>query len=263
MKLRTLWGVGAIAAAAMVVPQFAFGADHIDSARPMGEPLADINDVYAWMSADAANLNLALTVGGLSAPTQYDSSVVYVFHLSRGEAYGNTPTDSEIQCQFADEDTFECWHVADDGTVAAYVTGDTDVEAGVVGDEMRVFAGLRNDAFVFEFEGFTNAVNVTREAAPSLPPAAFDENGCVLLEGSAFDNNVGTTSAENDVVQLLTSSPPDGATGGDAMDPDNRIAADDTFAGLNSQTIVVQLPIDNVPGTGDIVAVWAATNRAE
>lgn len=276
-KLSPIWTVGAVAVAAGLIaisaPRFASGADHIDSPAAQGTPLADANDLFAWV--DSGNLNLALTVGGLSAPAMYDNSVVYVFHIDRGDVAPTaglpaTPNSSEVRCQFADGDTFECWLIDNsDSSVVSYVTGDTDVEAGVASAEnMRVFAGLRNDAFVFEFEGFTDAVTAVRDARATgevLDPAAaepnaYDDNGCVLVEGSPFDNDVGTTSADNAVVDLLTSSPP--PAGSDVRSP-----ADDTFAAVNSQTIVVQLPLTIVPGqpsgSDDFISAWASTHQAQ
>ena len=266
--LGIVWKVAAIAAVALVVPRFASGADHIDAPAAMGEPLADINDAFAWMSSDAANLNMAITVGGLSAPSEYSGAVLYVFHIDRGAAYGDTPAGSEVRCLFADGDTFECWLIdGSDDSVVSYVTGDTDATDVESAEGMQVFAGLRDDPFVFEFQGFTNAVDAAREAAPGLPSNVFDDNGCILLEGTAFDNNVGTQSAENDIVQLLTSSPPAGATGAAAQDPDDRIAAADTFQGLNTQALVVSVPKSLIPGapTGDtdVIAVWTSTHSVE
>jgi hypothetical protein len=39
-----------------------WAADHMDAPAVTAEPAADINDIFTWMSADGANLNLVMTV---------------------------------------------------------------------------------------------------------------------------------------------------------------------------------------------------------
>ncbi len=250
----------ALATTAALSPHIAHGADHSDSPAAVADPLADLNDVFAWMNEDASRINLALTVGGQLPPTSFGTSVSYVFHLGQTATFGEAGTQSELRCTFADEETFECWLVdMQTDAVLAYVNGDVDDEAGASADGMRIFAGERSDSFFFELDGFTNAVDAARMAAPSLPPEAFDDDGCILLEGSAFDNEVGTTSPNNDIVQLLTSSP---ARGADPLDPDNRAPANSSYPALPSLAIVVQLDMATLPGTpGDLLSVWASTHR--
>jgi hypothetical protein len=55
-----------------------------------------------------------------------------------------------ITCTFVDATNIECW-AGDD-----YVVGDPNDPAGIVSDNggLRVFAGLRDDLFFLEYDGF-------------------------------------------------------------------------------------------------------------
>ena len=152
MRLRrALWQGGALAVLvgglAVLAPRFASGADHTDSAAAGSEPLADIGDLYAWMDGTAANVNLVMTFGGVSQPAEFGTAVTYVFHIHRGAAFGNTPDETRVMCQFADASNLECWVRDLSGampTTVAYVAGDPSDTAGITSDSpagVRVFAG--------------------------------------------------------------------------------------------------------------------------
>jgi hypothetical protein len=209
----------------------AFAADHLDSPAAQGEPTADITDVYAWMSSDATKLNLVLNVApdagdAMSFPT----STVYAFHVNSSAGYGMAQTETLVRCQFYDEDAIECW-AGDE-----YVVGDPSDPEGLTSASgaLRVFAGLRNDPFYFEFVGFSETLSIVRGAAAGL---TFDADGCPALDEATSNVLVGQLQSGAD--------------------------ASDTFAGQNVLSLVVQLDDELVTGGGDVLGVWASTHVAE
>ena len=162
----------------------------------------------------------------------FPSSTQYVFHVGSTGAYGTPTTETEVQCQFSDPASIECWAGGE------YVSGDPSDPAGIRSESgaLRVFAGPRNDPFFMEFTGFTNAVSLVTGAAGSL---TFDEAGCPAVDAATSGAIVG-----------MLQSGADGAP------------ASDTFAGANVLALVVQVDPALVTPGGPLVAVWASTHRA-
>lgn len=228
MKKATL-GIGALAAAALALPVFA--ADHIDSPAAIGEPSADITDLYAWMSADTTKVNLVMNVSPFATgDSRFSPAVQYVFHLGSSSAYRDTQTESNVICEFDNAGMIECWGGG------AYVQGDPSSEAGLVSDDgtLRVFAGLRDDPFFFELDGFRAVVN----EIINDPDLTFNSDGCPDIDSD---------TAEDLRMQLAQ-----GAGGADATD---------TFAGSNVLSLVVQIDTARVTAGGPLLGVWASTHR--
>jgi hypothetical protein len=220
--------------AAAVAPMRAQAADHVDSPATTAEPAADITDVYAWMSADAARVNLILNVSPFAgADATFSDAVQYVLHVASSAGYGQPQMDTRVVCQFYDVMRIECW--AGD---AEYVAGDPSNPAGLASQSgrMRVFAGLRNDPFFFELDGFKHAVETVVAAAGTL---TFDDEGCPAVDAATSGVIVGQLQHDG--------------TGG---------AAHDTFAGANVLAIVVQIDKAVVTPGGPVLAVWGSTHRA-
>lgn len=210
-------------------------ADHIDAPGATAEPTADITDLYAWMSPNAANLNLVLDVFPLAgANAAFTTDVVYVFHLNSSGAYGDPQTETTITCQFYTETNIECWGGGQ------YVEGDASNVMGITSAEggIRVFAGKRNDPFYMEFEGFTETTAAVKDAV-SNNLLTFDSDGCPLL-----DNATGTA---------LRTQLQSGANGA---------AASDFFAGADVMSIVIQVDKTLVTSGGPLLGVWASTHQA-
>ncbi|MEZ4222042.1 MAG: DUF4331 family protein [Polyangiaceae bacterium] len=228
-KLIVLSLVGISATASQL-----FAADHLDGPAAKAEPTADITDLYAWMESDTSKVNLILDVSPMAgAGAKFSNAVVYVFHVNSSAGYGMAQTETKVTCQFYDADHIECW-AGDE-----YVTGDPSSEAGITSDggKMKVFAGMRNDPFFFEFVGFTETVKAVKAAAPSLK---FDSDGCPAVDAA--------TSAV--LVKQLQS----GANGA---------AASDTFATTNVLSIVVQIDKSILTKGGPLLGVWASTHKAQ
>jgi Domain of unknown function (DUF4331) len=229
-------GLGGAAAALVAVTSMTRAADHRDApdVQVAANIAADINDVYAWMTEDATKLNLAMTVfPAADDGAQFSDAVQYVFHVNSSKGFGMAQTETLIMCTFAADQTLQCW-AGDE-----YVTGDASAEKGLTSESgaLKVFAGLRDDPFFFNLDGFNAAADIVRGAG-AIPDA--DEDGCPDVPGDVAGQ----------IVTQLGTAP----KGGKAID---------FFAGLNTLAIVVQIDKELVTGGGPTLAVWGSTNAAK
>lgn len=229
---RIIAGLTAALIGLIAAPTWA--ADHRDGPGVKADIAADINDVFAWMSPDAARVNLVMTVFPFaSAEARFSDTVQYVFHTSSADAFGGTAApELNVIC------TFDAAQVITCRAGATSVSGDASASAGIASEDgrLRVFAGRRNDPFFFNLNGFQRTTRLVVAAAGDL---TFDEAGCPALDEA-------TSTAL--VTQLQTE--PDGSP------------ATDEFAGANGLAIVVSVDKALLNGGGPILAVWGSTNRA-
>lgn len=237
MKKRHLFG--GIALVALLCPVAVFAADHGDFAGSANDPTSDITDLWAWTSEDASRVHLVLGVAsGATAETQFPTSTQYAFHLTNGPAFAAAGESRQVLCQFAELGLLECWVLGPDRAVLDYVSGDPSDPAGLTSEsgDLRVFAGLRSDAFFFNGTGFNLTRDTVLAAASSL---TFDDAGCPALDEA-------TSTAL--VTQLGTGAEGAAATNGFT----NNILA-----------LVVEVNESLVTRDGnDILSVWASTNRS-
>jgi hypothetical protein len=232
MKFR--YPLLALALGALLAPQATRAADHIDAPAAVADPSADITDLYAWMSSDASKVNLIMDVTPFAgADSAFSDAVQYVFHVNSSAGYGMPQGETTIICEFDAASQIECW--AGD----QYVKGDASAATGLASanGKMTVFAGLRDDPFFMEFNGFTRTVSTVVGAAGGL---TFDAEGCPDL---------GATTAGVLVGQLQHGVD-------DATDASN------TFAGSNVLSLTIQIDKDVLTGNGPLLGVWASTNQA-
>lgn len=145
---------GAIALAALLSPLASAptqAADHADSPTTRNDPAADLTDVYAWHTG--SKLVVAFGFAGLSEaglPAVLDGGVLYTVHLDND---GDNASDREVYVRFGQNGRGD-WGVRVENLpgVAEPVVGpiDTTIEAGL---DLRVFAGLRDDALFFDLDG--------------------------------------------------------------------------------------------------------------
>ena len=147
------------AGAALLIPsQSAQTADHLDppsrtspNADSTPDRAADIADVYAW-NADG-NLNLVLTFAG-PAPTDegatYDRDVVYRMYVSNDGDPLRTEDVIEFRFGFDGNDNpgVQASGIPGVGTIAG------PVETNISRDGARLRAGLFDDPFFFDLQGF-------------------------------------------------------------------------------------------------------------
>ncbi|MBT8469333.1 MAG: DUF4331 domain-containing protein, partial [Deltaproteobacteria bacterium] len=201
-------------------------ADHGDSPRAVGEPAADLADLYAWMDeTEPEKLNLIMTLASAGA---FSDAVDYVFHVNSDDDGPLGPTqqvETNITCSFDGSGVVTC----EGGGSSA--SGDASDAEGItsIDGNLRVFAGLRDDPFFFNLTGFNATVDAVIAAAPAL---TFDDDGCPLLDDM--------TAAQ---LRSVISTAPNG----------------DDFGGSNVLALVVQVDRSLVNGNGDILGVWAST----
>ncbi|MBR9814197.1 DUF4331 domain-containing protein [bacterium] len=234
MKVFRALAAGLATAMMLAVTGPTLAADHLDSPIAQDNALADIDDVYSWMSPDAQRVNLVMTVAfDVSPSAQFSNAVEYIFRTSSQDTYeiaGAADATQDVTCTFDGAQNVTC-------TVGAVtVTGDASSETGITdgSGSVRVFAGARNDPFFFNFSGFRATAEAVANAAGSLE---FDAAGCPTLD-------METSNAL--VTQLQT-------------EPDGDPAIDD-FGGMNVLALVVSVDKALLTAGGPIVGVSGFTN---
>jgi hypothetical protein len=226
------------AVAILAIPLTLEAADHRDGAAVKMDPSTDINDVFAWMSADGATVYLAMTVFPLATSgAKFSNTAKYVFHLDSSAGYGMPPTNVNVICTFDANQKASCWAV-NGSTALDYVTGDASATEGFasMSGKLKVFAGLRDDPFFFNLEGFQQTAAAVGMAASGLQ---FDPAGCPTLDAATDTALLGLLTHTN-----MGMSPPK-----------------DFFSGKNTLAIVVAVDKAMVTPGGKILGVWASTNQ--
>ena len=149
------------AAIALIVPgQLALSADHLDppartdpAVDTTPDTPADIADLYAF--SDATNAYFAVSFAGPQAagvPAFYDRNVLYTVNISTSAPA--TSADVSIRFRFgpATNGTGSGISVENLPGVNGAIVG--PVESILSKDGVRVYAGLRDDPFFFDLQGF-------------------------------------------------------------------------------------------------------------
>ena len=213
-------------------------AAHQTAAAPAVSPMADITDVYAWMSG--SKLNLVMDVSPRDDGTNaFGPAVLYAFHLTSKPRLGIAETggtETQVICRFDSNTRMQCW-VVSGGAAKDYVIGDPSNTAGVTSPSgrVKVFAGRRSDPAFFNLSGFNTAM---AGIAPQLGvPTTTDGAGC---PGGVLPDKFVT-------LRTQLGNPP--GTGSDS------------FAASNVLAIVVQIdPALVNTGNNTVVAVWGSTH---
>ena len=202
-------GLAACAAGAVILlpGEATRSADHIDppsrtdpSVDSTPDRAADIADLYAW--AEDGNLNIALTFAGPAATDQaatYDPDVLYRINLSTDGNPSNT--ESAIDVRFGLDGSNNAGVRVQGIPGSSTITG--AVETTLTSNNASVRAGLYDDPFFFDLQGFRETLNT-----------------------------------------------------GDIRFDANR----DFFANANVTAVVMQIPLANIPATGDLT-LWSETRR--
>ena len=152
----------AIAVAIATNVQDVGAADHLDPAgRITAGQASDIGDIYAWNRGDnvATALTFAGPVAGGTTDGTYDRDTLYAIHID-GADEGFEP-DTTIWARFAtnDDGDWGVWVQNVPGASANTVGPvDTNIAAG---DDAMVFAGLLDDPFFMDLQGFRDTVGQT------------------------------------------------------------------------------------------------------
>ena len=223
----------ALTLAALLCTSAALAADHRDGAAVLTDPSTDINDVFVWTSSDGTKVNLAMTVfPAATTAARFSNVAQYIFHTASSPGYGMAAAATEdVLCTFDASQRISCWGGGE------YVTGDASATAGLTSTsgKLRVFAGLRDDPFFFNLDGFKETAHLVHDAAGSL---TFDPAFCPALD----------PAISSALVTQLMSKPGGGPP-------------EDFFAGLNTLAIVVQIDKALVTRGGSTVSVYASTRK--
>jgi len=223
------WRVGLATLASVAAGNGTHASDHLDTPTVIADPRADIGDVYAWMSPDARQLNLAMTIVGHS----FSDKLQYVFHVDSGTRFGTTSATTTIVCRFPAAQQLEC-RAGD----ADYVRGNASAPAGLQGHNrrFRVFAGLRDDPFF-------NNVKGTR--------AAYDKASLALRNGTA-SNAAGCPNFDHATSRTILDEwrQTDGGPGTNFL------------AGWTPSSLIISVDREVLTKGGTLLAVWGATTLA-
>ncbi len=233
-----LAGAALLAATAVVLgATTSYSADHRDAPATKADPASDINDVFTFV--DGNDFVMAMTVFPFATTgASFSNATQYVFHTSSGSAFGKTTSNVDVICTFASATSIQCWVGGDD-----YVTGDPSNASGLTSTsgKVKVFAGLRGDPFFFNLSGFMDTVATVEGAAGSL---TFDGAGCPAVDQGTSDALVSTLKEV-----------------GSKANPSR--ASSDDFVAANGLALVVSVDKSLVTKGGNVVSVWASTNKAK
>jgi hypothetical protein len=246
LKKRVL-RLGAVAGLCVIgfVAHSVRAADHIDSPTLAPSPVADINDVYAWMASDGITLNLVMTLSPAdNGLRKFGPGVQYAFHVTSKPGLGvgqSDGTTTNIICTFESNTAGKCWV---GNPVKDYVEGDPSQLGGAKSDSRKVafFAGRRSDPFFFKLQGFRDAIGVVK----GLTGVTFNAAGC---PNNLTDTQVASVRTRLQQGAIATAAAP--------------CAQDhaDCFKHLRVMAIVLQIDKSLVVSSGEnVIAVWASTH---
>jgi hypothetical protein len=230
------WLKGALALSVLSAASWAIAADHLDAPAVSMDAAADITDLYAW--TDQGNVVFALNVSPLAGKdAKFSDKVQYVIHTEHAAKFGSAGEKSDIICTFDAAQKISCW-VGEKG----YVAGDASATTGLASADgtIKVFAGLRDDPFFFNLDGFKDTVTTVKAAIKG--GLMLDPAGCPGLDAA--------TSGV--LVKKLSTDPLSTPAGG---------VAKDFFAGKNVLSIVISIDKKLLNAGGPILSAWASTNK--
>ncbi len=152
------------AACALAVSAAVMSADHAESPGADADPAADLADVFIFPSPENLNRTVAaITFGGRAAPRSRidgsfycDPKVLYTMHIDRADSAGNFDNvpDVEVLARFGKDLDGNCGLQLENvpgagGTFFGKAEGVFTSSGGT-----KAFAGLRNDPFFFDAEGY-------------------------------------------------------------------------------------------------------------
>ncbi len=142
----------AATALSLMLSGVASAADHLDGASVKTNGAADINDLYVFQGSDASNTVLTFTVNpaaGVISGTTFDPSVDYNINVSTD---GDTTPENVYTFSFdAASGGTQAYTVTLNG--APFAAGTTDT-AAAISTGGQVYAGLVDDPFFFDLDGF-------------------------------------------------------------------------------------------------------------
>lgn len=168
MRTKNKW-ITALGATALCVgalqlnPQEVTAADHGDFMAP--DAAGDIGDFYAWHTEDETIVAIMTFNPGIGAGGDpvYDTDRVYTIHIDNtfdpdaDAAFQDNTSDIRIHVRFGQNDQ-EAWGVQINNAPGADDTFDGPVNETLSNGDVSAWAGLADDPFFFDLEGFTTTV---------------------------------------------------------------------------------------------------------
>lgn len=197
--------VAGIVTLALLSPRVLLAADHAEAPGTQTDPAADIADLYAWHDAAENRLVAVITFAGLAprgGDATIDPGVVYSFSIDND---GDAVEDQRVDARFL-QDTDGEWLLQVDN-----LPGWPDPIVGAVNSQIRrgqdyaVYAGLRDDPFFFDLEGFlttlatgTLSFDGTRDSVAGLNATAIvlQMDLAAALDGGSSLNVWATTARQ-------------------------------------------------------------------
>ncbi|PRQ02399.1 hypothetical protein ENSA5_23260 [Enhygromyxa salina] len=150
--------LAAVLAGAGLVSTFVIAADHDEAdTSSFTDDAADIGDLYAFH--EGGRVTLILTVDGYKLrgdEPNYDADLIYGFHI---DTNGDNVADNDIWARFGQNAAGD-WGVEFEGIpghegslIAPVDEATSDPDSGA-----SVFAGLRDDPFFFDLQGFQDTL---------------------------------------------------------------------------------------------------------
>ncbi|HEX5061995.1 MAG TPA: DUF4331 family protein [Kofleriaceae bacterium] len=265
-KLAFLGGAAGLGMIALLNTPITQAADHLDATALATNPMADINDVYAWNTSDGMKVNLAMTISPFdNGMRNFGQSVQYVFHLTRHAAFPQTAAqlamgeESKIICTFTSNTAGECWVVDPMGTTLDYAKGDFSAVAGKDSAKgtFKVFAGRRSDPFFFNLAGFLRAQDaLERKCGTTTTPGACPGNLTATLDLAKCPALVPPADVQMISVHIAEEQPV--VVGPCAANQK------DCFANANVMAIVIQIDKGQLAtDEKKYLGVWASTHAGQ
>lgn len=163
--------VAIVAMIATLIPSLSGdAADHLDASAggsPAANPMADINDLYAFQGADSSKTVLAVTVvPAAPANASFGDNVLYEIKV---DTTGDAVEDIAYEFNFSSVRANGSQYVVASKSTGAQaqdgVFNGTVMAYGQVGKTLTatgngtLFTGLRSDPFFFDLDAFLNVVN--------------------------------------------------------------------------------------------------------
>lgn len=169
MAIKNKWLLRSLGILALSVSVAVMSADHAESPGADADPNADLADVFIFPSPEtpATKMVGSITFGGRPAPRSRidgafncDRNVLYTLNIDRadaGGAFDNIP-DIQVFVRFGRNNDGVCGVQLENvpGAGGTFSGPIEDILASPTG--MRAFAGLRNDTFFFDAEGYAALV---------------------------------------------------------------------------------------------------------
>lgn len=134
----------------------AFAADHIDAPAASVDVPADISDFFVWHDGSHLTAVLCFAPFGVAGDgAMYDPDVLYGIHI---DTNGDNEADHEIWARFG-TDSLGNWGVQVEGMPGTGAPVAGPVESVIQAPGGRIYAGLRDDPFFFDFDGLTETLS--------------------------------------------------------------------------------------------------------